>query len=422
MKKVAAHPFGSALDIEEYRLPNDLTVLVVHEPSAPVIAFQTWLSVGSRHEREGKTGIAHLFEHLMFNETTHVPYGDYDRLLEEVGADNNAATYLDWTYYLVNLPSDALDLVVRLEAERMQHLVLKEEQVESEREVVANERRETVDDDVDGTISELLFATAFEHHSYRFPTIGTMDDIHSLSVSDCRAFYKTHYAPNNATVVVVGDVQTDTLLPLLERHYGDIPASQRPPEDIAKEPEQTGERRKRVELPTETARLVLGYKSPPMSHPDHANLTLLNEVLFGGRGSRLYDLLVEQHELASDASGYVGNFRDPSLMEMFITGNVDVTPTEVLDAIDTAIDDAEPITADEAARASARLELAALSELSTAAGKAESIGFSWVVLGDPAAQLNRLEDYRKATPEELTAALKRYLIRERRTVIEVVGA
>ncbi len=416
------HRFGAALWIERHRLDNGLDILIVPDSSAPVVAYQTWFAVGSRHEREGKTGIAHLFEHLMFNETTNLPHGEYDRRLELAGADNNAATYLDWTYYQIDLPKHALALAVELEAERMQNLVLVEEHVASEREVVANERRETVDDDVDGAISELLFATAFEQHSYRFPTIGRMVDIEGLSTADCEAFYATHYAPNNATLVVVGDVVPGELLALLDKAYGAIPHGTIPEESRAPEPLQTEERRLRIEKPTETSRLVVGYKSPAMADAEHVSLTLLNEVLFGGRGSRVHRALVEETELASDTAGFVGNFRDPSLWELHVTGGEGVPPAALAEALDDILDDLRqrrPVSPDELMRACNRLELGALQELETAVGKAESIGFSEVVLGEPAALLTRLDAYRATTAEQLQRVAESRLARTSRTSIEV---
>jgi len=160
-------PFGPALTVESFRLGNGLRVLVCEDHSAPVVAYHTWYRVGSRHERVGKTGLAHLFEHLMFNETETMPAGELDRKLEEAGAESNAATWLDWTQYNIAVPKDRLPLVPKLESERMRRLVLRDPQVTSEKEVVANERRYRVDDDVEGAVSELLWATAFKEHAYR---------------------------------------------------------------------------------------------------------------------------------------------------------------------------------------------------------------------------------------------------------------
>jgi zinc protease len=200
-----------------YRLENGLTILLLRDRSAPVCAYYTWFSVGSRHEKEGKTGLAHLFEHLMFNETENYKAGEFDRKLEESGAESNAATWVDWTYYHEAVPKDRLPLAVKLEAERMARLVLREPQVKSEKEVVANERRYRVDDDVEGAANELLYKTAFTRHPYHWPTIGWMADIVGFSPEDCGRFYKTYYAPNNAVVVVVGDFVEERLLGLMQK-------------------------------------------------------------------------------------------------------------------------------------------------------------------------------------------------------------
>ena len=219
-----AIPFGGET-LHRWRLGNGLAVIVLVDASAPVVAYYTWFNVGSRHERPGKTGLAHLFEHLMFGETEKLKAGVFDRKLEENGAETNAATWVDWTYYHELLPADRVRLAVHLEAERMQHLVLREPQVASEKEVVANERRYRVDDDVEGVANELLYKTAFTSHPYHWPTIGWMDDIKGFTPEDCTAFYKTYYAPNNATVVVVGDVRERTLLQWIQAEYGAIPSA-----------------------------------------------------------------------------------------------------------------------------------------------------------------------------------------------------
>ncbi len=225
------HAFGGET-LHRWRLANGLTVLVLVDAIAPVATYQTWFKVGSRHERPGKTGLAHLFEHLMFNETENLPAGTFDKKLEENGAETNAATWVDWTYYYESLPADRIKLAVKLEAERMARLVLREPQVKSEKEVVANERRYRVDDDVEGSANELLYKTAFTRHPYGWPTIGWMEDIQGFSPEDCVAFYRTYYAPNNATVVVVGDVRERDLLAAIVREYGPLPSQPIPPEDV----------------------------------------------------------------------------------------------------------------------------------------------------------------------------------------------
>src|SRR3984957_15773023 len=254
--------------IHRYRLDNGLTVLLLVDASAPVACYHTWFKVGSRHEKPGKTGLAHLFEHLMFNETENLKAGTFDRKLEENGAETNAATWVDWTYYHESLPADRIKLAVKLEAERMARLVLREPQVASEKEVVANERRYRVDDDIEGAANELLYKAAFVTHPYRWPTIGWMEDIQGFTPEDCAAFYRTYYAPNNATLVVGGDVRERDLLLAIRDEYGAIPGQTIPAEDIVPEPPQLEPREHEIRKPTATAKLLMAFKGPALGDAD----------------------------------------------------------------------------------------------------------------------------------------------------------
>ncbi|MEZ4405548.1 MAG: pitrilysin family protein [Polyangiales bacterium] len=408
-------------EVRRFELGNGLRLLTMVDRRAPVVAFHTWFRVGSRHEVPGKTGLAHLFEHLMFNETKRLPAGRFDTLLERAGAETNAATWTDWTYYYENVPRDQLALVVRLEAQRMRELVLRAGPVASEKEVVANERRYRVDDDVEGLMSEVLWATAFTEHPYHHPTIGWMDDILGFTPADCRAFYKTWYAPNNATVVVVGDFELPRLLRMVQRGYGGYSAAKLPEESLPVEPTQTAERMVKLERPTPTDKLALGYKCPGLAHPDHAALTVLSEALTGGRSSRFHRDLVTERELASEVAGFVSGFRDPGLWELGATARAGVSASTLLDALDRGLDDlaSHPVSADERERAVSRSELSFLRALETVGGRAETIGFHDTVLGDPAGGFTRQEAIRAVTVEQLRDVTRRYLLRARRTIVEV---
>jgi zinc protease len=413
--------FGPTMRVERFVLGNGLKVLVLVDHDAPVVCLQTWFAVGSRHEREGKTGIAHLFEHLMFGETEDHAHGAFDRVLEEAGAETNAATFLDWTYYHTNLPKDALELVMRLEAGRLSRLVLREPQVSSEKEVVANERRQRVDDDVDGAVSELLYKEAFRVHGYGWPTIGWMADIQGFTTEDCLAFYRTYYAPNNATLVVVGDVELGEVLRLAQEHYGALEPARIPVEDVRPEPPQVEERRMRTDKPTPTQKVVMGYRGPAYGDVDHAPLVLLNEILFGGRSSRVHRALVQEQELTTEIRGWVGTFRDPGLYDVYLSARGEHTCAELTAALDALIEQArrEPVTQGELDRAKARLELGALQGLETVAGKAEQLGFYETVLGCPAQLFSKLGEYRRATLSDLLRVARRYLVPEGRTLVEV---
>ncbi|HEY8042108.1 MAG TPA: pitrilysin family protein [Polyangiaceae bacterium] len=413
-------PFG-AETVHRWRLDNGLSVLVLVDASAPIASYHTWYKVGSRHEKPGKTGLAHLFEHLMFNETENLKAGTFDRKLEENGAETNAATWVDWTYYYESLPADRVKLAVKLEAERMTHLVLREPQVASEKEVVANERRYRVDDDVEGAANELLYKTAFSGHPYGWPTIGWMEDIQGFTPEDCVAFYRTYYAPNNATVVVVGDVRERDLLLAIRDGYGAIPSQVIPPEDIVPEPPQLEPRELEVRKPTATEKLLLAFKGPALGDADHATLSVLSEVLFGGRASRLYRALIVERELATDVRGWVSTFRDPGLFECWATARGRHTTREMQSVIDQAFAQvrSDVVGEDELARAKARLELSLLQQLETIPGKAEQIGFYETVLGEPAHAFRRVEAFRRITTGDLRRVARRYLVDPTRTIVRV---
>jgi zinc protease len=418
----ASIPFGPEMQVQRFVLGNGLKVLILEDHVAPVACLQVWFGVGSRHEKVGKTGISHLFEHLMFGETDKREHGAFDKMLEEAGAETNAATFLDWTYYHANLPKDALALAIRLEAERMTGLVLRDPQVTSEKEVVSNERRQYVDDDVDGAVSEILYKEAFKEHAYRWPTIGWMEDIQGFTTEDCTTFYKTYYAPNNAVMVVVGDVSTREVLSLVQEHYGKVEPSVIPIEDVRPEPPQTEERRQRVSKPTPTQKVAIGYKCPALGDFDNAPLVLLNELLFGGRSSRVHRALVQEQEVATEIRGSVGAFHDPSLYDIYLVARGEHTTEELIAALDKVLDDARREAPSEAEldKAKARVELSVLQGLETVAGKAGQIGFYETVLGSPAELFEKLHEYRRAKRDDLLRVARRYLVPTGRTVIEVI--
>jgi zinc protease len=405
------HPDFPGGAVESYRLGNGLQVLLQVDGRAPVLSYNVWFRVGSRNEHEGKTGLAHLFEHLMFNETKHLPAGRFDQLLERAGAETNAATWTDWTFYYENIPADQLPLVVRLESDRMRNLVLRAKPVASEKEVVANERRYRVEDDVDGAVSETLWSLAFTEHPYHHPTIGWMADIENFTPADCREFYKTWYAPNNATIVLVGDLDRAKALRLIQRHYGAMRPAKLPELAIPVEPAQVGPRLAVLERPTPTAKVALGFRCPEFSHADHAALSVLVEALTGGRSSRLYRELVTEQEIATDISGWASTFRDPGLVEISATGRGPVQPEALRDAIERCLASvaADPISDDERDRAVARLELGFLRGLETVGGRAESIGFHAVVIDNPVGSVARMEAIRALTAADLQEVARRYL-------------
>jgi zinc protease len=415
----AESPIGRSLVVRRWRLANGLGVIVVVDKGAPIVSYQTWYRVGSRHEEVGKTGLAHLFEHLMFAQTETLAPGEFDRVVERTGGESNAATWVDWTHYRLSLPAAELPLAVRLESERMSRLVLTPATVEPERDVVTNERRERVEDDVDGWLDEQLMATAFEVHPYRWPTIGWMADIRSVALDDIRAFYRTWYAPNNATLVVVGDVDEHALLGMVRDAYGALPAATLPTGAAPAEPPQAGERTKRAKRPIASDRILCGWKVVGQSHPDWAALELLTTLLAGSPSSRLHRRLVIEKELASTVDVQLTPFRDPSLLRVAVTCARGHRAEESLAEIDHVIADLAERGADDAEVQKAKnlTETDFWSALVDADGKAEALGHHETALGD-FRTLGQLADRLAAvTANDLRRVVREYLVPRTRTVI-----
>ena len=397
-------------------------MLLLADRRAPVLSYHTWYRVGSKHEKPGKTGLAHLFEHLMFNETKHVPRGQLDRLIESAGGETNAATWVDWTHYQSELPASELPLITRLEADRMQHLVLRKPQVASEKEVVANERRFRVDDDIEGQVNELLYATAFPNHPYGWPTIGWMTDIESFTPEDCERFYRTYYAPNNATLVVAGDFEEDAVLELIQQRYGKIPPARIPAFKRPRAPVQRRERYLQLKKPTPAPKLALGYYAPAFGHADYPALALASEVLFGGRSSRLFSRLVREQELVTDLHGSIAPFADAGLYEIWLS----LRPGRKLAQAQKSVERElarlckQRVPTAELDKVKNRMELGFLQGMETASGKAEQLGFFEIVGGDAASLFTRLTALRNVTAADIMRVANQYFAPARRTRIEVL--
>ncbi|HEU4611692.1 MAG TPA: pitrilysin family protein [Kofleriaceae bacterium] len=415
----AEAPAGRGVTARRYRLGNGLGLIAAIDRRAPIVALQTWFRVGSRHERPGATGMAHLFEHLMFGQTEGLPPGEFDRLVERTGGESNAATWVDWTYYRLSLPARDLALGVRLEAERMQHLVLEPVPVEAERDVVTNERRERVEDDVDGWLDEQLMAHAFTAHPYRWPTIGWMEDIRALALPDIRAFYRTWYAPNNATIVCVGDFDDAKLRDLIATHYAHIPPATLPEVPRVVEPEQTKERIVRAPKPIATDRLLVGYKAPGQDDPDWAALEIVSTLLAGCPSARLHRRLVIQDEAASSVDAQLTPFRDPSLLRLAVTTARGHSADEILQTIDRELASLieKPPTAAEVEKAKALAETDFWSSLVDVDGKAEALGHYETALGD-FRRLSVISDRLTAvTVDDVARVVRTYLLPTKRTIV-----
>ncbi|HLC41568.1 MAG TPA: pitrilysin family protein [Methylomirabilota bacterium] len=308
----------AADQVLEATLPNGLKLLLSEDHRSPIVTVQIWYRVANRNEQLGKTGLSHLLEHMMFKGTARFGPGAYAKIVEQNGGNDNAFTSQDHTGYFVNIAADKLDIVLDLEADRMQHLTLDAKEFESEREVVIEERRTRSEDNPVGALVEELNAMAFKAHPYGWPIIGWMEDIRRLTVEDLRDYYRTYYRPNNAVMVIVGDFSVQAVLKKVEEKFGAIPKAPEPPQVRSVEPEQRGERRVVLRREAELPFVFYGYLTPNYRSQDSYALELLSTVLSGGRASRLYRRLVYEQQLALDAGGdYTQLAADPDLFTFY---------------------------------------------------------------------------------------------------------
>jgi len=323
------------------------------------VSFHVWYRVGSRNERPGATGLAHLLEHMMFKGTPTYGPRMFATLVEQNGGQDNAFTSQDVTSYFVNIAADKVDLVIALEADRMRNLLLDPKEFQSERMVVMEERRLRTEDDPEGFLAEELSAIAFLASPYRSPTVGWMEDIRRLTVDELRAFYRTYYVPNNALVVAAGDFKASDLLEKIRRHFGVIPRGADPPSVQMVEPKQNGERRVTVRKEAQLPLVFVGYQVPNYASKDAPALELLSTILSEGRSSRLHRRLVYEQEIALNAGGDYSYFSfDPNLFWFFATGQPGQSPEALERALIQEVErlKSEPVSEVELERAKNQIE------------------------------------------------------------------
>ena len=412
--------YGCAGTVRHLTLSNGLELLLLRDDSAPVVAYQTWFGVGSRHERAGGTGIAHLFEHLMFKGTATVPGREFDRRLERAGVSTNAATWLDWTCYTQDLPRDKLDLVASLEADRMTNLVLTPEQVEPEREVVRNERLLRVDNDPEGLLYERLYADLFPGHPYGHPTIGWMPDIEAITLEQCVDFYRRYYAPDNATLVVIGDVQPTEVLDILRDRYAALPAQGRPPEAGTPPVPLRGEVREELALHVTNEKVVVAWHLPRAASADIPAVRYLSDILFGSDSARLHRLLVEDRELATSVDAWSGAFKLGGVLEV----QIDLHPGTDVDEVLAALDDeihriaAEPPSDREMQRTRNRQLMSRTRADIPVGARAHRLGHFHTTVGDYRALFELREASNHVEAEDVRRAAEVWLApRDRRILI-----
>jgi zinc protease len=408
------------LNIKEFRLNNGLEVLMLEDHAVPVVTVQVWYRVGSRNERPGITGISHLLEHLMFKGTPKYGPGIYSQMIQRYGGSQNAFTSYDMTAYYSVLPAARLDVALDLEADRMNNLLLDPNEIKAEREVVQEERR-LRENTPTGPMHEELGALAFKAHPYHWPVIGWMSDIEAISREDLLTHYKTYYLPNNATLIIVGDVDTGTTLQAVRHHFDPIPTGPVPSPVRPPEPSQLGEHRAEIPRPTSLAALAIAYHIPAFEHADALPLEVLSQILSQGQSSRLHRQLVYQHQLASSINSDADLRRDPGLFTIVCMVQAGVTPVEVEAAIYQQIEQvtAESITDRE-------LQKAINQALSGFVFRQDSIqqqGFligSFQTLQSYKVINEYIERLRRVTKQDVARVARTYLSKINRTVVTIV--
>jgi len=399
-------------------LDNGLRVLLLEDQRSPIVSFQMWYRVGSRNEHRGSTGIAHFLEHLMFKGTPSHGPKEFARLVEQNGGQDNAFTSQDVTSYYVDIAADKLDLVIELEADRMQNLLLDPKEIASEREVVIEERRTRTEDDPSGFLGEEVSSIAFKGHPYGAPIIGWMEDIRRVTPEEIRAFYKTYYVPNNAIVVAVGAFRAADVLEKIKKRFGRIPRGKVPPPLLAVEPVQNGERRVTVKKQAELPIVYMAWHVPNHTSDDSVALEVLSTILAGGRASRLYRDLVYQRQLALEAGGDNAYFSlDPNLFWFWATP----MPGQIPEKLETELVahmerlKTEPVTDEELARAKNQIEAAFVYQEDSIHQRASLLA-RFELLGGFALKDSFLAKVRAITPADLTRVARAWFAPERKSV------
>jgi zinc protease len=414
----AAEDAGPFAQVVEHTLPNGMQVLLLREPRAPLVTHQVWYRVGSRNEKLGKTGLSHLTEHLMFRGTEKFAPKEFSRAVQRSGGTDNAFTSRDYTAYFQNGPAAELKLWMQMEADRMRGLKITPEAFDLEQKVVLEERRLRTEDDPVSFLVEETRAAAFKAHPYQWPVIGWYNDIQNLTLEDSLQYYDTYYRPNNAFLVVVGDIEPQETLALAKSIYGVIPKGPEPPKVRAVEPKQFGERRVVVQREAHLPFLIMLYHTPNWEHADSYALDLLNGVLSQGRSSRLYHRLVYKDRLALDAgSDYSLGTADPSVFALYGQPLPNKTVAQLEAALEQEVKrlQTEPVSDQELQKVKNQVTAGFYMSM-------DSLFYRGMLLGRLAttARWTLIKDYlakiQAVTAEDLQRVAREYLVTTNRTV------
>ena len=414
---------AQAVKFTEHRLKNGLRIILSEDHSAPTYSISVTYNAGSRDERDGRTGFAHLFEHMMFQGSENVGKGEHFIIIENNGGGMNGSTNSDRTEYHETLPANQLDLGLFLEADRMKSLAITPSNLENQKETVKEERRQRYDNQPYGLTFDTLFEVSYDNFAYKHSTIGSMEDLGAATVKDVADFFKTYYAPNNAVLTLVGDFKTSEALQKIEKYFGAIPAQPAPKPVDMTEPPQKAERRKVLEDPlAQVARLDVSYKIPPGNTTDWYALYVLGEILSTGQSSRLYQSLVRDKQVAVQVGAGTFERRGPSLflVDVFVTPGKDPKEVEklVIDELEKL--KTELVTDAELQKVRMAVKRSKVEQLQGTLYRAQALGEYAVFYNDPNVINTGNDKLMNITKEQIRNAVRTYVTANNRTVLTTI--
>jgi predicted Zn-dependent peptidase len=418
----ASQRSGKTFDIafKEFKLKNGLRVILAEDHSAPTYSICVTYNVGSRDERPGRTGFAHLFEHMLFQGSANVGKGEHFILVQNNGGSANGTTSAERTNYFETLPANQLELGIFLEADRMRSPSITQANFDNQRLTVQEERRQSYDNRPYGRTYETVIDTAYDNFAYKHSTIGSMDDLNAATVEDAAKFFRAYYAPNNAVLSLAGDFKTDAALALIKKYFEDIPAQPPPPVPDVGEPGQNAERRRTIEDAfAQAPRIDIVYKIPPGNTADWYALAMLGQVLSSGVSSRLYQMLVKEKELALGVSAGPDERRGPSLFWFTINAR----PGTDLAALEKLVDEEiarvqnEAVADSELDKVRMQLKRQRAQQLYSSRSRANTLGHYAVYYNDPQLINSVWRKYEQVTKADMQRAARAYFSESNRTVV-----
>ncbi len=408
--------------VHKVQLNNGLKAMIIEDNSLPIICSTITFDVGGQNLHNDKTGIAHLFEHMMFNGSKKYPKGQFDTILESQGGYSNAWTSRDFTSYFEMFPSKNIEQILDMDRDRIQNLALTESMLTSEREVVKEERRMAVEDSIQGTLWETLYKHAYTHHAYRNPIVGWMDDIASINLDDCQSFYEKYYAPNNAILVLAGNLHIETGVKLIETFYGDIQPFNLPDEEDVFEPTQSKQKYIQIEKPTDIEHVLIGYHAINTKHPSFPVLDILQFLLSEGESSRLHKRLVYEEQITINCHANFHWGKDNELLTIGFTVQNGYSGKDVLNILDDELQNFldNPISQRELDKAKNMLFTSIVHDVSSLHGKCSTLTNHELLLGDSNTFFDLPNRYKSVTVEDVKQCAKQYLSKSNRTIVHVV--